>query len=146
MQILLAQNFQEMFLKFILDRSEFVSEFVPLGKYEFSGSSSSTFYLLLPVTLGENDKISIDWRIIKKCLSSPVFRGPGHAMDSKITSSGIRLASGYTSISEVEDSIVYVSYKKSFYFITNVSRERNAYSLYKEDPEPLIYVDHLSKK
>ncbi|KAL6221580.1 hypothetical protein ACLB2K_004976 [Fragaria x ananassa] len=145
-EILLAQNFQEMFLKFILDRSEFVSEFVPLGKYEFSGSSSSTFYLLLPVTLGENDKISIDWRIIKKCLSSPVFRGPGHAMDSKITSSGIRLASGYTSISEVEDSIVYVSYKKSFYFITNVSGERNAYSLYKEDPEPLMYVDHLSKK
>ncbi|KAM5548130.1 dicer-like protein 4 [Rosa sericea] len=145
-EILLAQNFQEMFLKLILDRSEFVSEFVPLGNYDFSRSSTSTFYLLLPVTLGENDKISIDWRIIKKCLSSPIFRGPGDAMDSKIISSGIRLASGYRSINEVEDSLVYVPYKNTFYFITDVTRERNAYSQYKEKSDGLTYVDHLSKK
>ncbi|XP_050382683.1 dicer-like protein 4 isoform X2 [Argentina anserina] len=145
-EILLAQNFQEMFLKFILDRAEFVSEFVPLGKYDFSRSSSSTFYLLLPVFLGENDKISIDWGIIRKCLSSPVFSGPGGVIDSNIISMGIRLASGYRSISEVENSVVYVPYKKTFYFITNVCGERNAYSQYKENPDAITYVDHLSKK
>lgn len=146
LQILLAQNFQEMFLKVILDRREFVSEFVPLGKYDFSRMSTSTFYLLLPVTLGENDKIaSIDWRTIKTCLSSPLFRAPGDVMDGKILSSGIRLASGYISISDVEDSLVYAPYKRTFYFITNVCRGRNAYSQYKESVA-LSYVDHLSKK
>lgn len=146
LQILLAQNFQEMFLKVILDRKEFVSEFVSLGKYDFSRMSTSTFYLFLPVTLGENDKIaSIDWRTIKKCLSSPLFRAPGDVMDGKILSSGIRLASGYISISDVEDSLVYAPYKRTFYFITNVCRGRNAYSQYKESVA-LSYVDHLSKK
>ncbi|KAH0970234.1 hypothetical protein GBA52_022390 [Prunus armeniaca] len=145
-EILLAQNFQEMFLKLVLDRTEFVSEFVPLGKHDFSRSISSTFYLLLPVTLGNNYNIaSIDWRTIKKCLSSPVFRAPGDALGRKSHRSDIRLASGYKSISDVKNSLVYAPYKSTFYFITDVVQERNAYSPYK-DSGTLSYVDHLIKK
>lgn len=135
-----------MFLKLVLDRTEFVSEFVPLGKHDFSRSSSSTFYLLLPVILGNNYKIaSIDWRTIKKCLSSPVFRAPGDALGRKSHPSDIRLASGFKSISDVKNSLVYAPYKSTFYFITDVVQERNAYSPYK-DSGTLSYVDHLIKK
>ncbi|XP_077222093.1 endoribonuclease Dicer homolog 4-like [Tasmannia lanceolata] len=57
-----AQNFQEMFLKIILDRSEFVSNFVPLGKKASSHLGSSTFYLLLPIWKHEHeDKMIVDW-------------------------------------------------------------------------------------
>lgn len=143
---MLAQNFQEMFLKLVLDRTKFASEFVPLGKPDFSRSSSSTFYLLLPVNLDKEDKIAgIDWSTIRKCLSSPIFRAPGDSTHRKIHSSDIRLASGYRSISDVENSLVYVPHKSTFYFITGVVRERNAYSPY-EDSGTLSYVDHLVKK
>lgn len=140
---MLAQNFQEMFLKLVLDRMEFVSDYVPLGRHD--SSSSSTFYLLLPVMLGNDDKIaSIDWGTIRKCLSSPVFRAPGDATE-KVPSLDIRLASGYKSIRDIQNSLVYVPYKKSFYFITDVVREKNGYSQYKNSGT-LTYVEHLIQK
>ncbi|XP_068345228.1 dicer-like protein 4 [Pyrus communis] len=142
-EIVLAQNFQEMFLKLVLDRMKFVSDYVPLGRHD--RSSSSTFYLLLPVMLGNDDKIaSIDWGTIRKCLSSPVFRAPGDATE-KVPSLDIRLASGYKSIRDIQNSLVYVPYKKSFYFITDVVREKNGYSQYKNSGT-LTYVDHLIQK
>ena len=72
-EIILAEKFQEMFLKIIFDREEFVSEFVSLRTNDFSKLSSSTFYLLLPVIFHDYENtLSIDWKIIRKCLSSPV--------------------------------------------------------------------------
>ncbi|KAK8962374.1 hypothetical protein KSP40_PGU009157 [Platanthera guangdongensis] len=71
-EIFLAVNFQEMFLKIILDRSEYFDDTIVLGKNDIS--LSSTFYILLPVMeqrYGENR--TIDWTTVKRCLSSPAF-------------------------------------------------------------------------
>lgn len=136
-----AQQFQEMFLKVILDRSEFNSEFVPLGKDDYCESSSSTFYLLLPVIFHKN---SVDWKIIRRCLSSPVFGTPGGSVDRKsLPSHGpLQLHNGRSSESDVENSLVYATHKKWFYFVTNIVFEKNGYSPYK-DSDSLSHVDHL---
>ncbi|KAH9654546.1 Dicer-like protein 4 [Citrus sinensis] len=140
-EIMQAQQFQEMFLKVILDRSEFNSEFVPLGKDDYCESSSSTFYLLLPVIFHKN---SVDWKIIRRCLSSPVFGTPGGSVDRKsLPSHGpLQLHNGWSSESDVENSLVYATHKKWFYFVTNIVFEKNGYSPYK-DSDSLSHVDHL---
>ncbi|KAL5078183.1 hypothetical protein RYX36_017167, partial [Vicia faba] len=58
-EIKMAENFQEMFLKVILDRLEFVSKFVELSVE--SHTRTSTFYFLLPVILKEY-AMNIDWK------------------------------------------------------------------------------------
>jgi endoribonuclease Dicer len=55
-EIKLAEDIQEMFLKAVIDRSEFISESISLGRKELHNASSSTFYLMLPVQFLENGK------------------------------------------------------------------------------------------
>ena len=55
----MAEDSQEMFLKVILDRLEFVSKFVELSAE--SHTRTSTFYLLLPVILKEY-AMNIEWK------------------------------------------------------------------------------------
>ncbi|GAV83950.1 dsrm domain-containing protein/DEAD domain-containing protein/Helicase_C domain-containing protein/Ribonuclease_3 domain-containing protein/PAZ domain-containing protein/dsRNA_bind domain-containing protein [Cephalotus follicularis] len=146
-EIIQAQHFQEMFFKVILDRSEFIPEFVPLGKNFFDKSRLSTFYLLLPVFLHDyENKVTIDWKIVRRCLFSPVFRNPAVAMikSKEIIPSGshLQLANGCTSITDVENSLVYVTHKKEFYFITNIIQEKNAYSPSK-DSGSSSHVEHI---
>ncbi|KAL5547660.1 hypothetical protein UlMin_002891 [Ulmus minor] len=146
-EIVLAQKFQEIFLKLILDRSEFEAEFVSLGGDDFS-TSSSTYYLLLPVIFnGSNNTLSIDWKTIRKCLSSPIFRRPESATDKKICSSDahLQLADGSRRICDIENSLVYTPYTKNFFFITHIAREKNGNSLFK-DSDTVTYMDHLDYK
>ena len=148
LQIKMAENFQEMFLKIILDRSEFVSEFVPLGKGAESHTSTSTFYLLLPVILQEYEKVmTVDWKTVMRCLSSPIFKQPADTVDQQFYPSDflLQLANGYRSIRDVENSLVYAAHKKLFYFVTNVIHGKNGYSPCK-DSGTSSYVNDLIEK
>ncbi|CAI0395038.1 unnamed protein product [Linum tenue] len=144
-EIVQAQNFQEMFFKVILDRSELTSGFVHLGKNGFS-KSSPTFYLLLPVILdGCGNEVLVDWDIIRTCLSSPVFRSPGDMKveEDPISDTHLLLANGRKKITDVENSLVYAPYKKIFYFITNVIPGKNGFSPHKGS-EPPSHMEHLT--
>ncbi|KAF4352221.1 hypothetical protein F8388_003618, partial [Cannabis sativa] len=147
-EIILAEKFQEMFLKVILDREEFVSQFVPLGTNVFSKSGSQTFYLLLPVTFHDYENtLSIDWKIIRKCLSSPVFRSPGDTLEKNILAPDVslQLADGRRKISDIENSFAYAIHTKSFYFISHIVHERNGHSPYtNQDTE--TYMEHLVER
>lgn len=147
LQITLAQNFQEMYLKIILDRTEFIPQFVPLGKNAICKSSSSTFYLLLPVILHDNEStITVDWEIVMRCLSSPVFRTSGDAMVKEHfpLDVDLQLINGCRSISDVENSLVYAPHRKEFFFISNIVHGKNGYSPYKES-ETSSYLEHLEQ-
>ena len=134
MQILLAQTFQEMYLQVILNRSIFETEFVHLGKNDFCESSSSTFYLLLPVILNEYENIiTVDWKIVSRCLSSPIFRNPADRVDKNPPLNDyLQLADGVYRERDVINSLVYVPYKKGFFFISSISAGRNGDSPYKD--------------
>ncbi|XP_028190186.1 dicer-like protein 4 isoform X5 [Glycine soja] len=147
-EIKMAENFQEMFLKIILDRLEFISEFVDLGMSAESHSGTSTFYLLLPVVLQEyGNAMEVDWKIVKRCLCSPIFRHPADTMDKKVFPLDIhlQLANGYRSVRNVENSLVYAPHKKNFYFVTNVNYEKNGYSPH-NDSGTSSYVDYFIEK
>ncbi|KAL2338481.1 hypothetical protein Fmac_012927 [Flemingia macrophylla] len=147
-EIKMAENFQEMFLKIILDRLEFVSEFVDLGKGGESHRSASTFYLLLPVILQDGNGMKVDWKTVKRCLCSPIFRHPTDTMDNKVFPLDIhlQLANGYRSVRDVKNSLVYAPEKKYFYFVTDIDHQKNGFSPH-EDSGSSRYVDNnLIKK
>ncbi|KAG4942949.1 hypothetical protein JHK84_047034 [Glycine max] len=147
-EIKMAENFQEMFLKIILDRLEFVSEFVDLGMGAESHTGTSTFYLLLPVVLQEyGNAMKVDWKTVKRCLCSPIFRHPADTMDKKVFPLDIhlQLANGYRSVRDVENSLVYAPHKKNFYFVTNVNYQKNGYSPH-NDSGTSSYVDYFIEK
>ncbi|KAK1378826.1 Dicer-like protein 4 [Heracleum sosnowskyi] len=133
-EITLAEKFQEMFLKVILDRSEFISEFVPLGRIDFDMLAPRTYYLMLPVIWREYEEaMTVDWKLVRRCLSSPIFRmqevaeGNGLPQPNK----QLHLANGPESVHDVLSSLIYVPRKKLFYFVSDVVLEKNAYSVYK---------------
>lgn len=144
MQIMQAQHFQEMFFKVILDRSKLLPEFVPLENV-FLSSSSSTFYLLLPVILSNcENEVTVDWGIVQRCLSSPLFKPPVAAAKIENFPSDVclHLVNGCRSIRDIENSLVYATHKGSFYFITSIVGEKNGYSSYR-DSGTLNHVEHL---
>ncbi|KAL9399688.1 hypothetical protein Peur_008649 [Populus x canadensis] len=144
-EITYATNFQELFLKAILDRSEFVHEYVPLGKDALS-KSCPTFYLLLPVIFHVSERrVTVDWEIIRRCLSSPVFKNPANAVDKGILPSNdcLQLANGCSSIRDVENSLVYTPHQKKFYFIANIVPEKNGDSPCKGS-KTRSHKDHLT--
>lgn len=144
-EIQLAEKFQRMFLKIILDRSEFISEFVSLEKKDYVDSASK-FYLLLPVNLFGQNKISVDWELVRRCLSSPIFGtsvGAGNNEMSKFEL--VQLANGSKSIHDVVNSLVYVPCKDAFFFISEVVTDKNAYSIYKDSKNHIKhYYDNFS--
>ncbi|KAE8724485.1 Dicer-like protein 4 [Hibiscus syriacus] len=144
-EIMEALHFQEMFLKVILDRSKLLSEFVPLGNNDFLSSSSSTFYLLLPVILSNcENKVTVDWGSVQRCLSSPLFKTPVEAAKNENFSSDVclQLVNGCRSIRDIENSLVYATHKVAFYFITNIVSEKNGYSPYR-DSGTVNHVENL---
>ncbi|KAK2646723.1 hypothetical protein Ddye_021918 [Dipteronia dyeriana] len=147
-KVIQAQNFQEMSFRAILDRSDFISELVPLGKDDYRELRSSTYYLLLPVKfIKYANTVTVDWKLVRRCLSSPIFRTPGSSVDRNFFPSHmlLQLDNGCSSINDVENSLVYAPHQKLFYFVTNIVREKNSHCRYK-DSEATSYVDHLSEK
>ncbi|KAB5552816.1 hypothetical protein DKX38_010127 [Salix brachista] len=140
-EITYAKTFQEMFLKAILDRSEFVHEYVPLGKNALS-KSCPTFYLLLPVIFHVSERrVTVDWKIIRRCLFSPIFKNPANAVLP--SDDFLHLANGRCSIRDVENSLVYTPHQKKFYFIDSIVPEKNGNSPCKGSNN-LTHKDHLT--
>ncbi|KAI4379355.1 hypothetical protein MLD38_005667 [Melastoma candidum] len=146
-EIFKAQKFQEMFLKVILDRAEFVQGFVALGENKNFPAGVSLFYLLLPVLCYSDKNNFVDWKTIRRCLSSPVFGNPTDGLKRVDTysESTVVLENGTLNISDVENSLVYVPHKKEFYFVTSINWDKNGHSLYKE-ADRLTHVENLSRK
>ncbi|KAL8242948.1 hypothetical protein R6Q59_013250 [Mikania micrantha] len=145
-EILLAERFQEMWLKAIIDKSEFVTDFVRLGKDDYS-NSASTFYLLLPVNVDKHrGSMTVDWQLITKCLSSPIFKNPEDIINTCDRTSNrndfLYLASGPTQIKDVLNSLVYVPCKDTFYFVSDYLRGKNSFSIFKDERS---YVDHYAE-
>ncbi|XP_063950515.1 dicer-like protein 4 isoform X1 [Daucus carota subsp. sativus] len=145
-EIALAEKFQEMFLKVIIDRSEFNSEYVPLGRIDFDILAPRTYYLMLPVIWNEYEEAMIvDWNLVMRCLSSPIFNMPEVAKANGLSqpSELLHLANGPKSVHDVVNSLIYVPSKKLFYFVSDVLSEKNAYSDYKASKS---HVHHFSEK
>ncbi|KAI3524344.1 hypothetical protein L1887_02997 [Cichorium endivia] len=144
-EIVLAERFQEMWLKAIVDKSDFASNFVPLGKDDVS-NSVSTFYLMLPVTVDKRQgSMTVDWKLITKCLSSPIFKSPQDdiTFDQTFCSDDcLYLANGPTKIDDIINSLAYVPCKDTFFFVSDVLRDKDAFNLFKEDTN---YVDHYAE-
>ncbi|KAI3744431.1 hypothetical protein L1987_57511 [Smallanthus sonchifolius] len=144
-EILLAERFQEMWLKAIIDKSEFITDFVELGKDDFN-NSALTFYLLLPMRVDEHRaSMTVDWQLITKCLSSPIFKNPKDIIttcDQMYTMNGcLYLANGPTQIKDILNSLVYVPCKDIFYFVSDYLPEKNSFSIFKETS----YVNHYAE-
>ncbi|KAH6828797.1 dicer-like 4 [Perilla frutescens var. hirtella] len=154
-EIAAAEMFQKMFLKIILDRHKFVSEYVSLENDDVYKSSSTTFYLLLPVDPKKHDRISVDWALVKRCLSSPIFKHPRlhvadqtsqnskHLHQTSQNSKHLHLASGHFNFDDVVDSLVYVPCRDIFFFISDVFWEKNGYSLHDDSKN---HVKHYKEK
>lgn len=143
-EIVLAERFQEMWLKAIVDKSEFVRDFVRLGKDDVS-SPMSTFYLLLPVIVDKyRGSMTVDWKLITKCLSSPIFRIPEDNTCDQTShmNNWLYLSNGPTKINDIMNSLVYVPCKDTFYFVSGLLPDQDAFSLFKEETN---YVDHFAQ-
>lgn len=136
-----------MFLKVILDRSEFVQEYIAL-RNNSSRSVSSTSYLLLPMIFHDNEgSLFIDWNVIRRCLSSQIFQNHACSIVKGTASSDthLMLYDGRRSSSDIENSLVYVPYKGEFFFVTNIERGKNGHSQYKNSGFS-SHFEHLKTK
>ncbi|XP_020549658.1 dicer-like protein 4 isoform X2 [Sesamum indicum] len=143
-EIAAAEMFQKMFLKIILDRHQFIPEYVSLENNDVYELSSSTCYLLLPVIQHEDDKISVDWTLVNRCLSSPIFRHPGigGGDETSQVKNYLHLANGQKSVHDVVNSLVYVPCKDIFFFISDILPEKSGYSLYNDSKS---HVEHYTE-
>ncbi|KAI3891640.1 hypothetical protein MKW92_042971 [Papaver armeniacum] len=124
-EIVQAENFQEMFLKIILDRPDFFSDFVPLGMSDIRQGSAPSFYLLLPLKQNKHENgLFIDWDLIRNCLSSAVFRSPKVSCDSLVTPvppcESLEFANGSVSRSDFLNSLVFTPHNKLFFFVDDI--------------------------
>uniref|UniRef100_A0A453CF00 Dicer dsRNA-binding fold domain-containing protein n=1 Tax=Aegilops tauschii subsp. strangulata TaxID=200361 RepID=A0A453CF00_AEGTS len=144
-QMMLARNFQEMFLKVLLDRSEFtVSHVMLLGNSE-TLQFNSTFYLLLPIKQElYGDIFMIDWPTVKRCLSSPVFKDPTgvSAHGSYLPDESLRLLDNMYSKTDVVGSLIFAPHIKTFFVIHVILNELNARSEY----DGATYEDHYKER
>lgn len=130
-ELVQAEKFQRMCLKAIIDRSELIPEFVSLENF---GSESRLNYFLLPVLLNEQKDISVDWNLVQRCLSSPIFGAPEASADHESIEirQQLHLDNGVKSIEDVINSLVYVPCKDTFFFISDIFEEKNAYSSFND--------------
>lgn len=133
-----------MCLKVLLDRQEFKSEYVSLEDNNVCDSDSSTFYLLLPVVEHEHGGFAVDWTLISGCLSSLIFKHASSDLENNIcqATGHLHLANGLTSLNAVSSSLVYLPCKGTFYFISDILTEKNAYDPYNVSQ---THVEHYSE-
>ncbi|XP_073150113.1 dicer-like protein 4 isoform X2 [Henckelia pumila] len=129
-----AEKFQQMCLNIILDRSKFIPEYFSLEENDVHEANTSTFYLTLPIVQHDDDKISVDWMLVNRCLSSPIFRHRDNVVDDEIPqpNSRLHLSNGGKDARDIVNSLVYVPCKDTFFFISDICHEKNGYSLYDE--------------
>ncbi|XP_042377592.1 endoribonuclease Dicer homolog 4-like isoform X1 [Zingiber officinale] len=147
-EMVLAQKFQEMFLKIILDRSEYSSNFVPLGMLNETHDVSSNSYLLLPVTEQIYVEKKIDWTTIRRCLSSQTFTNRTSAFNkaSDFNDDTLQLLSGSVNKSDVLNSLVFTPYNNLFFFIDDIYYGTNGNSPYQNTSYAEYYRDRLQIK
>lgn len=141
---MLAHNFQEMFLKILLDRSDFTSSHVMLGNDD-TLQINSAFYLLLPIKQKlDGDNFMIDWPTVERCLSSPIFKDPAgvYVHGSYSPNESLRLLDGFCSKNDVIGSLVFTPHNNLFFFIDVILDEINARSEYKG----ATYADHYKER
>ncbi|CAH9093430.1 unnamed protein product [Cuscuta europaea] len=143
-EIKLAEQFQQMFLKIILDRKEFIPEFMSLGRKEFS-HSISTFFLLLPLNSHEDNTKFVDWKLVRRCLSSPIFNSSEYAQEDRISQlhNQLQLANGPKSVNDIVNSLVYLPCKEKFFFVSDIVVNKDGYSLYKDSTN---HVTHYANR
>lgn len=151
---MLAHNFQEMFLKVLLDRSTFTSSYVMLGN-DAMFEVDSTFYLLLPIKQKfYGDKFMIDWPAIKRCLSSPVFQDPTSLSlhDSYLPNESLKLFDRTYSKDDVIGSLVFTPHNNLFFFVDIILDEINGKSEFNGEtyeeccPRKKTYEEYFEEK
>ncbi|KAL6903528.1 hypothetical protein ACP4OV_004341 [Aristida adscensionis] len=143
-EMTLAHNFQEMFLKILLDRSEFTSSHVMLQN-DAMFQISSTFYLLLPIKQKfYGDKFMIDWPTVKRCLSSPVFQNQegSNSHDSYSPNDSLKLLDGTYSKADVIGSLVFTPHNNVFFFVDVILDEISARSEF----NGTTYEEHFKER
>ncbi|KAM0933866.1 hypothetical protein DsansV1_C34g0226111 [Dioscorea sansibarensis] len=146
-EITLAQKFQEMFLKVILDRSEFFSDVVLLGS-NLKSHCSLTFYLLLPVKqCADGKSVVVDWHTIRCCLSSPAFgcHVNSDRMDYVPICDTLELLNGPVKKVDVLHSLIFTPHNKQFFFIDGRVDDINANSLRKGSKD-ISYAQHYKER
>ncbi|GAA0157583.1 hypothetical protein LIER_14823 [Lithospermum erythrorhizon] len=143
-EMIRAEKFQTLTLKIILDRSQLNLDFISLESSD-GDHLPPTFYLFLPVLL-DNDKVSVNWKLIERCLSSPVFQSQKGTGDrgTILLGDSVQLANGRRNINDVVDSLIYVPCKGIFFFVSDVVTERNSYSSFKGEKK--THAEHYMKK
>ncbi|KAL6543544.1 endoribonuclease Dicer [Orobanche hederae] len=143
-EVVSAEMFQQLFLNIILDRYKLLPEYVVLENNDLCESSSPTFYLLLPVILHDHDKISVDWTLVRRCLSSPIFEHPGIVLDDETSqlNNHLHLSNGRKSLHDVVNSLVYVPCKNTFFFVSDIFPEKSGHSLYDDSKS---HVEHYAE-
>ncbi|KZV28379.1 dicer-like protein 4 [Dorcoceras hygrometricum] len=136
-----AEKFQQMFLNIILDRSKFIPEYFSLEENDVHEANTSTFYLLLPIVQYDDKKIFVDWMLVNRCLSSPIFRHQEDVVNDDIpqTNCRLHLSNGVKDVHDIVDSLVYVPRKETFFFISEICHGKNGYSLYDKSK---THVEH----
>nr|AIE15767.1 Dicer-like protein 4b [Salvia miltiorrhiza] len=143
-EIALAETFQKLFLKVLVDRHEFRAEYVSLEDNSVCKSNLSTFYLLLPVVEHDHDRFSVDWTLISRCLSSLIFKHTSSDVEDDIcqVTGYLHLANGCTSFNSTLNSLVYLPCKDTFFFVSDILTERNAHDSYNDSSS---HVEHYSE-
>lgn len=123
-----------MFLKVILDRSEFFHDLVYLGEGDASYQNSATFYLLLPIKQQKcRESMIVDWATIRRCLSSPIFKHPSVSCERDLCPlrNSLKLLNGVFTENDVLNSLVFTPHNKLFYIIDGILYEMNAHNTHK---------------
>lgn len=144
----IAQNFQEMFLKIILNRVEFYSDQITLGKVTSNiQPNNSTSYLLLPLkrhNCSDNNKLVVDWATMRHCLSSPIFGNANSLFwRSEITKgNSVKMKDGEYRKHDIIGSLIYTPHNRRFFFVDDFLLELNA----KSQLEDSTYAEHFKKR
>ncbi|KAH9296951.1 hypothetical protein KI387_028633, partial [Taxus chinensis] len=147
-----ALKFQEVYLRIMLDRPDFLEDYVALGREDRNWGSSSTTYLLLPVQSCDAEKdISIEWKIIKEILSSPIFSHTSQKLAEEFCNEHLikrrdylRLANGWAPVETLQNTLVLTTHNNTFYCIVDVLPQINSNSKFRECTE-YNYSEYFQK-
>jgi endoribonuclease Dicer len=149
LQMKIAQDFQEMFLRIIFNRVEFSSDQISLGEVTSSIQyNNSTSYLLLPLKQHNysenNSKFVVDWATMRHCLSSPIFGSANSFFwRSQVTNgNSVKMKDGQYKKCDVVGSLICTPHNGSYYFVDDILHEIYATS----QLAGFTYAEYFKKK